>query len=129
MKVFFKEDTNEYLTYGKEYLVFEIYINIDRQTTTFRLVNDKGIPSIFNSDGFNYTALSLDGMVYLKKNNTCVITLENIHSLQRDLEDINIIWEGYFNNDEVIVDDVNKVIMEYASEKTTTITNPSPYGS
>lgn len=129
MKVIFKECTNEYLTYGKEYLVFEIYMNFDRQTMSFRLINDKGIPSMFNSDEFNYTSLSLDNMVYLKGNNTCVITLAEIYLLLKDSEDINIVWEEYFDNNKAIINDVNRAIMKYASEKKISVVEPSPYGS
>lgn len=128
MKVIFRENTNEFLTNGKEYLVFEVYINFERQTTTFRLINDKGIPSIFNSNEFNYEFLKLDDMVYLKRSTSSIITLEKLYLKLNELESINDIWERYFNNDESIVRDVNQIIVEYAKEQNIYISSPNPYG-
>ena len=49
------------LIQGEFYLVIEIYIDFEREKTSYRIVSNTGCPAIYEADGFEIVSSNLDG--------------------------------------------------------------------
>ena len=49
------------LIQGEIYLVIEIYIDFEREKTSYRIVSNTGCPAIYEANGFEIVSENLDG--------------------------------------------------------------------
>ena len=82
------------LIQGEIYLVIEIYIDFEREKTSYRIVSNTGCPAIYEADGFEIVSGNLDGYC-LAEDDDGDITIT--HKLIFEAG-TNTFWEVYFDN-------------------------------
>ena len=82
------------LIQGEIYLVIEIYIDFEREKTSYRIVSNTGRPAIYDADGFEIVSSNLDGYC-LAEDDDGDITIA--HKLIFEAK-LNNFWEAYFEN-------------------------------
>ena len=82
------------LIQGEIYLVIEIYIDFEREKTSYRIVSNTGRPAIYEADGFEIVSGNLDGYYWVQdKDDYIIITHKLIFEAGT-----NTFWEVYFDN-------------------------------
>jgi hypothetical protein len=128
MKGIYKNANDNKLTVGKEYFIFEIAISIRNKAKLFRVVDDLGIPALYSVDSFETNKFETDGMTALFDEAGMTITLREL-AVACENDNVNSLWEKYFDNEKETVDFVNGIIRKYAAKDNVTIVSPSPYGT
>jgi len=128
MKIIYKGTNARDLTADREYLSFEICISVRNGTRMFRVVNDFGVPSLYDLSDFDPKALDLSLSVLFTYEHGVTITVKEIADLCES-NSINDLWERYFNNEKEIVSKINECLEVQAKKEGVSIVKPSPYGT
>ena len=67
------------LIQGEFYLVIEIYIDFEREKTSYRIVSNTGCPAIYEADGFEIVSGNLDGYYWVQDKDDYIIITQLSH--------------------------------------------------
>lgn len=101
---------------GKDYLCFEVYIDLRLNEVAYRVVNSYGEIAIYDGNDFKVKQGNLVDMVFIENTsfNSYTIQLKAIQELDEHCSDVNGIWGAYHNGDKEIEEKIHAIVKKQA---------------